>query len=168
MIQPLIWTAGFKPRTSGLLLHTAISVTYSSFTWLQPSNNKKSAVITLVNILNARCKAAITHSESHTTRAQWVCSDTGNIAIVASVKRLGLTSRWGAQQVFIKIIKIWHFPFQSTHAHTHTHRHNHNPSVQKSFFVYLFHKRYPVLQISVVIKFHNFERFGSRYQLWFT
>ena len=35
----------------------------------------------------------VTHLESHTTRVQWVCSDTENNAIVVIVKRLRLMSR---------------------------------------------------------------------------
>ena len=49
-----------------------------------------SAATTLVDILNSLCKAKITHSESHSTRAQLVCSDAENSAIVVIVKRLGL------------------------------------------------------------------------------
>ena len=49
----------------------------------------------LWRIFRKRC-VKLTHSESHTTRAQEVCSETEN-----SVMRLGLTSRWGGQHVFI-------------------------------------------------------------------
>ena len=52
-----------------------------------------STVTTLADIENALCKATVTHSEWHTTRAQWVCSEAENNAIVAIVKCLGLTLR---------------------------------------------------------------------------
>ena len=44
------------------------------------------------NNKNKRCviTATVIHSESHTTRAQWVSLEAGNGAIVAIVKRLGL------------------------------------------------------------------------------
>ena len=54
----------------------------------------------LADIFKTCCvKAAVTHSELHTTRAQWVCSEAENSAIVFIVKRLGLISRWDAGQV---------------------------------------------------------------------
>ena len=49
-----------------------------------------SAVTTSVDIQNALCEAADTHSEWNTTRAQWVCSEAENSAVVVTVKRLGL------------------------------------------------------------------------------
>ena len=39
-----------------------------------------------MDIQNALCKATVTHSESHMMRAQWVCFDAENSAIVATVK----------------------------------------------------------------------------------
>ena len=64
----------------------------SSITWHQPCNKQNSDANTLVDIQKALCKATVTHSQSHTTRAQWVCSDAENGAIVAIVKRLALIS----------------------------------------------------------------------------
>ena len=51
----------------------------------------------LADFQNALCKATVTHLESHTTKAQCVCTEAENSAIVAFVKRLGLISRSGAQ-----------------------------------------------------------------------
>ena len=50
------------------------------------SHVTNSAVATSVDIQSALCKATVvcSHSESHTTRTQWFCSDTENSAIVAT------------------------------------------------------------------------------------
>ena len=49
------------------------------------------AATTLADIQNTLCKVTVIHSELHyTTRAQWVCSEAENSAIVAISKRLGL------------------------------------------------------------------------------
>jgi len=47
-----------------------------------------------------RCVKLQSLIRSHTTRVQWVCSDAENSVIVATVKRLGFISRWGAREVF--------------------------------------------------------------------
>ena len=56
-------------------------------------------------IFGTRCvdlTATVTHSESpNTTTAEWVCSEAENSAMVATVKRLGLISRRGDEEVFI-------------------------------------------------------------------
>ena len=46
-------------------------------------------------IQNVLCNATVTHSESHTTRAQWVCSEENSVkqVIVSIVKHLGRSSR---------------------------------------------------------------------------
>ena len=55
------------------------------------------AVTISVAFQNALCKDTVTHSESHTTRAQCVCSEAENRAIVAIVKRLrGKTNKQGS------------------------------------------------------------------------
>ena len=65
----------------------------SSFTRYQLCEYLNSAVTTSMNIQSALCEDTVTHSELQTTRAQWVCLDAENSAIVAVVKRLGLIWR---------------------------------------------------------------------------
>ena len=55
-----------------------------------------------MNNQNALCKDTVTHSESHMTRAQWICSEAEKSAIFAIVKRLGIISKSGTRQVLIK------------------------------------------------------------------
>ena len=52
-----------------------------------------SAGTTSVAIQNAVSKATVTHSETHTTTAQWVCLEADNGALVAIGKRLWVISR---------------------------------------------------------------------------
>ena len=61
----------------------------------------ESAVTTSVDIQNTLCKVIVTHSESHTTTAQWVISEAENSAIVTIVKHLLLIYRRGVKQVFM-------------------------------------------------------------------
>ena len=49
---------------------------------------QNSVVTNSVGIQNALCKATVIHLESHTTRAQWVCSGAENSAISDIVKLL--------------------------------------------------------------------------------
>ena len=46
-----------------------------------------------------RLQWLLSHSETRATRALWIGWKTKNNAILATVKRLGLISRWGARQV---------------------------------------------------------------------
>ena len=55
---------------------------------------KNSAATTLVNVQNMLCKATVIQY-LHMPRAQWVCLDAENSAIVAIGKHLGLILRWG-------------------------------------------------------------------------
>ena len=48
---------------------------------------------TFVDIQNALCKATVTHSESRMNRAQLVCLETENSAMVATVKCLRLIQK---------------------------------------------------------------------------
>ena len=48
---------------------------------------------TSVDILNTLCKATVAHSERHTNREQWFCSETENSAIAAIVEPLRLILR---------------------------------------------------------------------------
>ena len=52
--------------------------------WHQHYRQLNSAVNSSVDMQNVLCKAAIAHSESHATRAQWVCTEAENSAIVAT------------------------------------------------------------------------------------
>ena len=55
---------------------------------------------------NTKFQATATHSEWHTTRRQWVCSEAENTTIVITVKclgQLGFTLRWSPQQELIQI-----------------------------------------------------------------
>ena len=72
---------------------TAVSRGTSHVTTRERCNHghiyRSMAVTTLVDIQNTLCKATVTHSESHTTTAQCVCSEAESSAVVAIVKRLG-------------------------------------------------------------------------------
>ena len=61
-----------------------------------------STVTTSVDIRNVLCKSKPL-IQLHMTRAQRVCSEAENSAIVAIVKHIGFILRWGARQVFIWI-----------------------------------------------------------------
>ena len=56
-----------------------------SFTWHQPCQQQNSVVTTSVDILNALCKAGVSHSlecRIYMTRAQLVCSEAQNSDII--------------------------------------------------------------------------------------
>ena len=75
--------------------NTAVS---TPLLWIFKTKNKAKRAL--------KCKATVTHSDLHTTRAQWVCSEAEiweYHCIVANVKHFGIIPRWGAWQVFINL-----------------------------------------------------------------
>ena len=65
----------------------------SSLTWHQSRNNQTAMQPRRWIFKNVLCKAAFTHSESHTTKAQWVRLEAENSAIVATAVKADLKMR---------------------------------------------------------------------------
>ena len=70
-----------RVQVHGCMVYTEHASKGQQFHVATAMQQLNSAVIISVAIQNALCKAAVTHSESYTTRAQLVCSEAQNRAI---------------------------------------------------------------------------------------